>query len=67
MKRVKVSIVGKKIDLDFEGFIGDSCTDEENAFRIFLEKMGVRTDVKYSDNKQEKEGEFIPGKEESRS
>lgn len=67
MKKITVSIVGKEITLDFEGFAGDTCSDEENAFRIFLEKMGVRTNVKYSDNKQEKETEFIPEKEESRS
>lgn len=67
MKKVTVSIVGKEISLDFEGFADDSCSDEENAFRIFLERMGVKTNVKHSDNKQEKETEFIPGKEESRS
>lgn len=67
MKKVTVSIVGKEINLDFEGFAGDSCSDEENAFRVFLEKMGVKTNVIHSDNKQEKETEFIPGKEQGRS
>jgi hypothetical protein len=41
--------------LDFNGFPGDTCSSEENMIRALYRKMGVETDVEYSDNKREAE------------
>ena len=43
-----------KLTFDFEGFEGDDCSYEEDAFRIFLAKMGVKTNIIHSDNNKEK-------------
>ena len=55
MRRIKAEIKGGKIHLDFEGFAGNTCSTEEDKIRILLGKMGVRSDVEYSDNKREAE------------
>lgn len=55
MKRVKVAIKNGKVNLDFDGFAGKTCSDEENAIRTLCGKMGVAHDVEYSDNKREEE------------
>ena len=55
MKKIKAEVKNGKIILDFEGFAGDACSAEEDKIRIFLGKMGVRTNVEYSDNKREAE------------
>ena len=55
MKKIKITI-GKGEDvLDFEGFVGQECSDEENKIRQCLGRMGVQNHVKYSDNKREAE------------
>lgn len=43
-----------RIAIDFEGFEGDDCSYEEDAMRIFLAKMGVKTDIVHSDNNKER-------------
>jgi hypothetical protein len=55
MKRVHIVIEAGKVNLDFNGFPGDTCSSEENMIRALYEKMGVTTDVEYSDNKREAE------------
>jgi hypothetical protein len=55
MKRVHIVIEAGKVNLDFNGFPGDACSSEENMIRALYEKMGVTTDVEYSDNKREAE------------
>ena len=63
MKRITAKIKGGKIHLDFNGFLGDTCSDEEDKIRILLGKMGVKTDVEYSDNKREAETNGIAERE----
>lgn len=53
MRSIRAVIKNGKINLDFEGFAGDACSAEEDKIRILLGKMGVKTDVEYSDNKRE--------------
>jgi len=53
MKRISAEIKDGKINFDFNGFAGDACSAEEDKIRILFEKMGVKTDVGYSDNKRE--------------
>jgi len=55
MKRVHIVIEAGKVNLDFNGFPGDACSSEENMIRALYGKMGVTTDVEYSDNKREAE------------
>jgi len=55
MKRVKVGIKEGKVTLDFDGFVGGTCSDEEDTIRALYGKMGVENDVEYSDNKRERE------------
>jgi hypothetical protein len=55
MKRVHIVIEAGKVNLDFNGFPGDTCSSEENMIRSLYGKMGVETDVEYSDNKREAE------------
>ena len=55
MKRVNIVIEAGKVNLDFNGFPGDTCSSEENIIRALYGKMGVTTDVEYSDNKREAE------------
>jgi len=55
MKRVHIVIEAGKVNLDFNGFPGDTCSSEENMIRALYGKMGVTTDVEYSDNKREAE------------
>ena len=63
MKRITAKIKGRKIHLDFNGFLGDTCLTEENKIRVILVKMGVKTDVEYSDNKREGETNGIAERE----
>ena len=49
--------------MDFNGFLGDTCLTEENKIRVILVKMGVKTDVEYSDNKREGETNGIAERE----
>lgn len=44
----------ENMTIDFDGFEGDDCSYEEDAMRIFLAKMGVKTDVIHSDNSKER-------------
>lgn len=63
-KRISVEIRGGEIDLDFEGYHGNSCSEEEDKIRALYGAMGVKTDVKHSDNKREdKEVETYRGRE----
>lgn len=55
MKAVKIVIKNGEVHLDFSGFSGRTCEDEENTFRALCGKMGVKTDVEFSDNKREAE------------
>ena len=55
MKRVKIAIKGGTVNLDFDGFAGKTCSDEEDVIRTLYGKMGVKNDVKFSDNKREEE------------
>lgn len=56
MKKVKVVIEKDgRIKLDFDGFVGRRCQQEEDLIRLILEKGGVLTDVQFSDNKREAE------------
>ena len=55
MKRVHIVIETGKVNLDFNGFPGDTCSAEESAIRVLYGKMGVETNVEYSDNKREAE------------
>lgn len=59
MKKIKARIHKGKIHLDFEGFKGNECSDEEDLIRLLLAKLGVRTNVESSDNKREREAEEI--------
>lgn len=52
MKRISVYIKNGEVKLDFEGFAGETCTNEENVIRTLYGKMGVETNVKHSDNKR---------------
>ncbi len=52
MKKVNAIIKDGKIELDFDGFVGNSCDQEEQAVRLLLGKMGIKTDVKESDRKE---------------
>lgn len=60
MKIIKIEIKNGKINMDFDGFPGDTCSDEEDLIRALYAKMGVKTDVEYSDNKREREAEPVP-------
>lgn len=55
MKTIKAQIKSGKMNFDFDGFPGQTCSDEEDVIRTLLGKMGVKTDVEYSDNKREAE------------
>jgi len=55
MKTIKVTINQGKLVLDFDGFEGDTCSDEERAVRLMLSKMGVTTDAEDERKKAEQE------------
>jgi hypothetical protein len=55
MKRINVEIKNGKVNLDFEGFAGKTCANEEDVIRTLYGRMGVKTDVEHSDNKREAE------------
>ena len=67
MKTVSISIGEGKVNLDFNGFPGRTCEEEENTFRALYGKMGVKTDVEYSDNKRETEANGIAERERNGS
>ena len=46
MKRVHIVIEAGKVNLDFNGFPGDTCSSEENMIRALYGKMGVETDFR---------------------
>ncbi len=54
-KEIKIFIIDGKIEMDFEGFEGKTCQKEEDLFRLLLGKMGVKTEIKHSDNKEEEQ------------
>lgn len=54
-KEIKITITGNKIEFDFEGFEGKTCQQEEDLIRVLLGKMGVKTEIKHSDNKEAEE------------
>ena len=62
MKKITAKITDGQILLDFDGFMGNACSDEEDLVRTLYAKMGVETDVK-SDNKKESETETIAERE----
>lgn len=66
MNKVSVIIKDGKLDFDFEGFPGNTCSDEEKIIRVLFEKVGVRTDVEHSDNKGEGEAGGIAESEKLR-
>lgn len=55
MKRISAVIKKGEVNLDFNGFPDETCSNEEDAIRILYGKLGVKTDVKHSDNKRETE------------
>lgn len=63
MKTVKVQIKDGKVDFDFNGFPGRTCENEENAIRALYGRMGVETNVEYSDNKSEAETNGVAERE----
>jgi len=63
MKTVSIVIKDGKVNLDFNGFSGHTCEDEEDTIRALYGKMGVKTDVEYSDNKRETEANGIAERE----
>ena len=63
MKKISAGIKDGKINFDFNGFAGNACSAEEDKIRIFFKKMGVKTDVEYSDNKREAETNGIAERE----
>ena len=65
MKTVNIVIKNGKVNLDFNGFPDRTCEEEENVFRALYEKMGVKTDVEYSDNKREAKANGIAEREKS--
>lgn len=67
MKTVSIVIKDGKVDLDFNGFSGHTCEDEEDAIRALYGKMGVKTNVEYSDNKRESEANGIAERERNGS
>ena len=60
MKITRIEIKNGRIHMDFDGFPDNTCSDEENLIRALYAKMGVKTDVEYSDNKREREAEPAP-------
>jgi len=64
MKTIKVEIKAGKVNLDFDGFVGKACSDEETIIRTLYQKMGVNTDVD-SDNKREAEANGTAERERS--
>ncbi|MFA6537065.1 MAG: hypothetical protein WCT18_01560 [Patescibacteria group bacterium] len=65
MKRVKIAIKGGTVNLDFDGFAGKTCSDEEDVIRALYGKMGVKNDVTFSDNKREEAPNGIAEREKS--
>lgn len=63
MNKITVIIENGKINLDFEGFVGNVCEHEENATRLILGKMGVKTDVKKSERTEESQRNHITEQE----
>ncbi len=55
MKTIRVIIDNGKMVLDFGGFEGDACSDEERAVRLLLSKIGVTTDAEEERKKAEQE------------
>ncbi|MBI1755234.1 hypothetical protein HY250_00160 [Candidatus Azambacteria bacterium] len=68
MRKIVVSVEKGKLSVDFfEGFPGDTCSDEEEVIRLLLAKMGVRTDVQQSDSKSEAEVQSHAEREKHRA
>lgn len=55
MKRIHLIVKKGKITIDFDGFQGNSCQNEENLFRLLMATGGIVTNVEHSDNKNEGE------------
>ncbi|MEK7653418.1 MAG: hypothetical protein AAB358_02990 [Patescibacteria group bacterium] len=55
MKTIRVEVKGGKATFDFEGFAGDSCSDEEKTIRLFLGQLGVKTDEESTEKKTDPE------------
>ncbi|MBU0649162.1 hypothetical protein KJ969_03655 [Patescibacteria group bacterium] len=59
MKKITVIIEDGKLDVEFDNFPGDTCSEEENVLRLLLAKMGMQTQVLHSDNKAEPQANHI--------
>lgn len=57
---VRIEIGNGRVVMDFDGFTGGACGREEDKIIAFFERLGVRTDVKHSDNKRENEVQETP-------
>ncbi|MEK7159731.1 MAG: hypothetical protein AAB575_01185 [Patescibacteria group bacterium] len=55
-KRVKIERDSDgKITIDFSGFSGDSCGQEDKKIRLFLNALGLETEETGNEPKKEKE------------
>lgn len=55
MRKVTAEIRNGEVKFDFDGFLGDTCQDEEDKIRFLLGRMGVQTDVQSDNRKREAE------------
>ena len=59
-KTVKIKILNGKIELDFDGFPGKTCKNEEIRFRALYEAVGIGAKVLKEDDKPDEEDNFVP-------
>ena len=67
MQKITMKVTDNNIHIDFDGFPGDTCSDEEDALLFFINIMGLKTNVKRSDNKQDKEKNGIKNTNRTRN
>jgi len=51
-EKVYIEIKGGKVKMDFEGFSGGSCSNEEALIRFLLARLGLSMEISQSERKE---------------